>query len=444
MTEIIHISMACNDPDNGNFLGRVCQISLPDSMLDLTARAWSVTSMRGCPKLNDNWQSVGAPVFRLAGKSWPFFKRRCWAGNWCWDRVPDLAARPPVIQCRGRMDRVGRRLGAPGAADASGTMVGAMTHRIDTVAVVSVSGGKDSQETANRAIDTYGPDRVRIVMADTGNEHPLCMEFVMNDLPAMLGVPITILRADFSRQIEGKRRFVMANWEYMGVPLAQIDRALEALRPTGNPYLDLCIWKGRFPSPKAQFCTQELKVFPLDEFTLSVMRETGMPAESWQGIRRDESRNRSEALAYEPPTMDRPWAIVRPIVDLTAQQTVDAITARRQRLNPLYSLGMTRVGCMPCINCGKDELLEIASRWPDEVARIREWELIVAAASKRNSATFFSDPIKQGRRRPGLGEGYARIDEVITWAKTSRGGKQFDLIRAIPSPVCSSVYGLCE
>jgi hypothetical protein len=77
--------MACNDPDNGDFTGRVCQISLPDSMLYLTARAWSITSMRGCPKLNDNWQSVGTPEFRFAGKRWPFFKRRSWVGNWCWD-----------------------------------------------------------------------------------------------------------------------------------------------------------------------------------------------------------------------------------------------------------------------------------------------------------------------------------------------------------------------
>ena len=30
--------------------------------------------------------------------------------------------------------------------------------------------------------------------------------------------------------------------------------------------LDLCIWKGRFPSRKAQFCTSELKTMPLVEY----------------------------------------------------------------------------------------------------------------------------------------------------------------------------------
>lgn len=308
-------------------------------------------------------------------------------------------------------------------------------------AVVSISGGKDSHATTILALDKYGPEGVRLVMADTGHEHPITMDFVQNHLPAALGAPITIVRADFSRQIAGKRDFIARNWEYMGVPLAQVDRALATLHPTGIPYLDLCMWKGRFPSRKAQFCTEELKGNPLDQFTIDVHG-----TESWQGIRRDESQNRADALAYEPPCLDRPWAIVRPIVDWTAQQTVDFILSRGHSLNPLYSQGMGRVGCMPCINCTKDELNEIGTRWPEQVDRVREWEAIVTAVAKRAGATFFADPDGQGQatRRFRVGAGYAGIDEVVRWAGTSRGGRQFDLERAIPSPACSSRYGLCE
>lgn len=308
-------------------------------------------------------------------------------------------------------------------------------------AVVSISGGKDSHATAILALDKYGPDGVRLVMADTGHEHPITMDFVRGYLPTALGAPITIVRADFSRQIAGKRDFIARNWEYMGVPLARVDRALAILHPTGNPYLDLCMWKGRFPSRMAQFCTEELKVGPLDQFMIDV-RGT----ESWQGIRRDESQSRAGALAYEPPYLDRPWAIVRPIVDWTAQQTVDFIISRGHRLNPLYSQGMGRVGCMPCINCNKDELNEIGRRFPDEVSRVREWEAIVVACSKRGTATFFADPDGQdpAARRVRVGAGFAGIDEVVRWAATSRGGRQFDLERALPAPACSSLYGLCE
>ena len=314
----------------------------------------------------------------------------------------------------------------------------------EPIAVVSISGGKDSHATALVAIERYGRSRVRLVMADTGHEHPLTMEFVRDYLPDALGIPIEIVRADFTAKIEGKRQFIAKNWEYMGVPLARVDRALEILRPTGNPYLDLCMWKGRFPSRKAQFCTQFLKQDVLDAFMLALAEEIRAPLESWQGVRRDESASRANALDYEPPCLDRPWAIVRPIAGWTAQQTVDCVLSRQQRLNPLYSLGMKRVGCMPCVNCGKDELLEISRRWTEEISRVREWEFIVANASKRGAATFFSDPDKQNDGIARAPSEYARIDSVVEWAKTSHGGKQYDLEKFMPAAACSSLYGLCE
>lgn len=311
------------------------------------------------------------------------------------------------------------------------------------IAIVSISGGKDSHATALRAVEEYGHDRVRLVFADTGHEHPVTTDFVTDYLPRAFNLPVKIVRADFSRQLAGKRDFIARNWEYMGVPLARVDRALALLHPTGNPYLDLCIWKGRFPSRRAQFCTQELKRDPLDAFMLEV-GQAG-PVESWQGVRHDESAHRADALEYEPPRLDRPWAIRRPIVEWTARQTVDYVRARGHCLNPLYSQGMRRVGCMPCINCGKDELREIAVRWPAEIARVREWEALVAEASKRGAATFFADPDKQGDGLPHAPHDYARIDDVVKWAKTSRGGKQIDIFRSSALfEKCSSLYGLCE
>ena len=312
----------------------------------------------------------------------------------------------------------------------------------EPVAIVSLSGGKDSHATALRAIEEYGHDRVRLVFADTGHEHPQTVDFVTNYLPQAFNLPVEVVRADFTRQMAGKRDFIARNWEYMGVPLDRVDRALALLHPTGNPYLDLCMWKGRFPSRKAQFCTQELKQVPLDAYMLDRLAEGA--AESWQGVRRDESANRCDALEYEPACLDRPWPIRRPIVDWTAQHAVDYVRARGHRLNPLYSQGMKRVGCMPCINCGKDELLEIARRWPEEIARVREWENLVVGVSKRGGGTFFADPDKQGSGTRHAPRDYARIDAVVEWAKTSRGGRQLDLVRWLPGDTCSSLYGLCE
>lgn len=37
------------------------------------------------------------------------------------------------------------------------------------------------------------------------------------------------------------------------------------------------------------------------------------------------------------------------------------------------------------------------------------------------------------------------VDEVLEWAKTGRGGKVYDLVKAsMDTSVCSSRYGLCE
>lgn len=302
-----------------------------------------------------------------------------------------------------------------------------------------MSGGKDSTAMALVAIERYGRERVRLVMADTGHEHPLTMAYVRDYLPGALGVPVEIVRADFTADFARKRAFIADRWPGKGVDAATVARALDLLHPTGVPFLDLCMWKGRFPSRKAQFCTEELKRSPLDAYTVALARQHDV-IESWQGVRRDESRNRRDALERE--RSDWGWDIVRPIVDWTAADTFACMARHGVEPNPLYSLGMKRVGCMPCINCGKDELLEISKRWPEEIARVAEWERLVGGCSKLGLATLLFHVAPGGTNAE-----YAAanaIGAVVQWARTRHGGKQFDMERLMPASACSSVYGLCE
>lgn len=307
------------------------------------------------------------------------------------------------------------------------------------VIVVSLSGGKDSTACMLLARET-GAD-VRYVFADTGHEHELTYEYVNDYLPSALGVEITTVKAEFSRQIAGKRVYVAEHWARKGVPQSAIDNALSVLAPTGVPFLDLCLWKGRFPSCMAQFCTQELKRYPLDAFMLDLLG-AGHPVESWRGIRRDESQNRRNAKARERAAEG--WEVVHPILDWTADQVVTFVIAADLKLNPLYSLGMGRVGCLPCINCGKDELAEIGKRFPDHVARVREWERLVGLAAKRGASSFFTDGLLSPEETTSEILARLNIDARIQWAMTTRGGKQFSLMKAQEPETCSSVYGLCE
>ena len=312
--------------------------------------------------------------------------------------------------------------------------------------IISVSGGKDSTALLLLAIERQ-PDNMQAVFADVGNEHDLTYDYVRY-LEQATGVPIRWVKADFTRQIAGKREYVLTKWAEKGVPQAAIERAAAALVPTGVPFLDLCIWKGRFPSTKAAFCSEELKRNPITEQVQKTLLDAGDDVVSWQGVRRDESLRRSLLSETELKKVFENGAELwnyRPILDWTAQDCFAMHRKHGIKHNPLYEMGMGRVGCMPCINCRKDELLEISKRFPEAIDRIREWESAVRQASKRQGATFFA--------AANTGEGVtveqayalANIDAVVEWAKTSRGGKQYDFLRMQDDgPICTSSYGLCE
>lgn len=302
--------------------------------------------------------------------------------------------------------------------------------------IISVSGGKDSTALLLLAIERH-PDNMQAVFADVGNEHDITYEYVRY-LEKATGVKIRWIKADFSRQIERKKAYVLEKWADKGVPQETITRAVSALVPTGVPFLDLCIWKGRFPSAKAAFCSEELKRNPIIEQVNLPLLEDGNTLYSWQGIRADESRRRA-ALDELENVGGGLWNY-RPILKWTASDCFAMHRKHGIKHNPLYEMGMGRVGCMPCINCRKDELLEISKRFPEEIERIRQWETAVKQASKLGAATFFSAPSVDSEW-----SAKQTIDVVVEWAKTSRGGKQYDFLRVQDDgPICSSLYGLCE
>jgi len=311
--------------------------------------------------------------------------------------------------------------------------------------IISVSGGKDSTALLLLAIERQ-PENLQAVFADTGNEHEITYEYVQYLSETVF--PIRTVKADFARQIAGKKEYVLTKWAEKGVSQEAIERASAALEPTGNPFLDLCIWKGRFPSSKAAFCSEELKRNPIINEVQKPLLDAGDDVISWQGVRRDESLRRSILAENELKKAYDNGAELwnyRPILDWTAEDCFAMHRKHGIKHNPLYEMGMGRVGCMPCINCRKDELLEISKRFPEAIERIRQWEHAVRDASKRQGATFFA--AANSGDGVTVEEAYriANIDAVVEWAKTSRGGKQYDFLRMQDDgPLCTSVYGLCE
>jgi len=316
-----------------------------------------------------------------------------------------------------------------------------------TLHVVSVSGGKDSAATAIVALETQPRESLRFIFCDTGNEHASTYEYI-EYMAGHLGIQIETIKADFSADMERKRNYILEKWPLKGVPIADCERAAAAMVPTGIPMLDLCMMKGRFPSTMRAFCTQELKTKPAVEWQLGLIDEGHCDAVwSWQGVRIEESPSRRKRLSCPVhPSFHKSFEVqgagiytYRPILRWTAADVFEAADLYGLKPNPLYLLGMTRVGCMPCINAGKDEILEISKRFPEHIDRIEAWEAAVAQASKRMEASFFPDPTRDAHLDK------RGIRKVVEWSKTQRGGQLMDWIRINEEPkACESAYGLCE
>lgn len=325
--------------------------------------------------------------------------------------------------------------------------------------IVSVSGGKDSTATYLRALEAGVP--FRAVAADTGNEHPATYEAVNLLGPRSGGPAVEWVRRDFTPQIEHRRRYITEHWAEKGVSQAVIDRAIAALQPTGNPYVDLCLWKGRFPSRSRQFCTSELKVKAIDEGVTRPALASDEMVISWQGVRANESFERSllaptQRIVTHDDLPGRLYAY-RPILKWNR----DEVFAYAERFgvprNPLYDHGLTRVGCFPCINASKREIALVDSIFPEQIERLEEWERLVSQVAKRGIATFFNvtnDPVMNAEfRRQRAIDGTDPvwtlkshgIREMVHWAKTDSGGRQFNLFsKQTPEAPSCAEHGVCE
>lgn len=308
--------------------------------------------------------------------------------------------------------------------------------------IVSVSGGKDSTALLLLALERE-TENLQAVFADTGHEHAQTYEYVqyLNDKV----FPIRTVKADFSEDVNRRRDYLLRvasgeiedkHGKYRWSP-EDAAEAAKYMVPTGNPFLDLCLYKGMFPSTRRRFCSEELKRNPVMEQVLMPILDEGHLVWSWQGVRADESESRRHL-----PELDCVGAGAgsgelwnyRPILKWTAQDCFDMHRKHGIKHNPLYEQGMGRVGCMPCIHAGKDELLEISKRFPEELERVARWERLLQKVRKMDGeASFF-------RTERGTG-----IWQAVEWAKTSRGGSQYDFLRVSnDGPLCSSIYGLCE
>ncbi|HDZ9126760.1 TPA: phosphoadenosine phosphosulfate reductase family protein [Vibrio cholerae] len=375
-------------------------------------------------------------------------------------------------------------------------LIDSRCHAEDAVNVVSVSGGKDSTAQWLLGVENEVENLIP-VFADTGHEHELTYEY-LDYLERNIG-KITRVKADFSRQIENKREVVKNKWPedlakvtpgrwhpiketeqempsepkdpfcigmqngdwvwISAIPALDdkeinrvVSNALDALVPTGNPFIDLCLWKGRFPSTRARFCSFELKHEPIRKQVVEPLLDQFDEVISWQGVREQESKAREGLDIWVPDAENVPGLnVYRPIYKWKHEEVFAIAKRHGLKHNPLYAMGCSRVGCMPCIHVNKKEMKQIFMRFPEVVKYMDDMEVLVARASKRGNSTFFhasTDPMKATVDNRKIMQNWKdyRFSAYEDYALSSRGGRQFDLLTQTENlSTCNSVYaGVCE
>src|SRR5688572_30241345 len=182
------------------------------------------------------------------------------------------------------------------------------------------------------------------------------------------------------QEIPHERVFLDTVWEkeevyeYLRGPLTMAIGPIVELRSSRYPggMTQMVADRGMFPSRKIRFCTQELKVFPMQEY-LNARVAAGVEVINAVGIRRAESEARSQMEEWE-------WSdgfdceVWRPLIHWTEEDVIAIHKRHGLPPNPLYLMGAKRVGCWPCIMASKDEIRLISERDPGKISTIRQME----------------------------------------------------------------------
>jgi 3'-phosphoadenosine 5'-phosphosulfate sulfotransferase (PAPS reductase)/FAD synthetase len=193
--------------------------------------------------------------------------------------------------------------------------------------VVHLSGGKDS--TATLILALKNRDDVVPVFNDTGWEHPVTYQY-LDYLQERLGVKIQRTSGDIIALI---RRYK------------------------------------KFPFGMGRFCTDAAKVKAIYRWYKERGFYKGGNAESWIGVRLDESGQRAkkykglvndETYEYKeiypscPKALSKHVRLRFPILDWSTDDVFQFLKEEGVEANPLYKEGTNdRVGCYPCLLAGR-------------------------------------------------------------------------------------------
>lgn len=283
-----------------------------------------------------------------------------------------------------------------------------------------ISGGKDSSALMLWALfrSDYPKDSLRFTFCDTKNEHEFTYDHVrlLEDVSIKNGGPkIEWLASDLG-------------------------------------FYELALKKKRFPSTRARFCTEHLKIFPTIDWVNAQITE-GHSILAHSGVRANESVDRSKL-----PQRDLNGNLLieeyRPLLFWTIKDVIQIHQEHGVPMNKLYAAGARRVGCFPCVMSNKAEMRNIAINFTDRIDAIRDAENLFLETHGHHG-TFYPPKIPMRFRtievttKKGKKVKVCSIDDVVKWSMTGKRarGSYFEttLFEGDPiNPIISCDSGFCE
>jgi 3'-phosphoadenosine 5'-phosphosulfate sulfotransferase (PAPS reductase)/FAD synthetase len=277
---------------------------------------------------------------------------------------------------------------------------------------VGISGGKDSQALLlwARYESGYPVEKIRATFCDTGNEHQFTYDHIKM--------------------------------------LSETIHPIETIYPPLGFYA-LAAKEGRFPSTKARFCTQLLKILPTQNHVLQY-QINNQRVLLLSGVRAGESRDRAKLPEFD---FDDYYFsdMYRPLLRWSLDDVWAFLKKYNSPRNPLYDFGAKRVGCFPCIMSSKPEIRTIAKNFPERIVMLREKENTTGKEINGGFSSFFSPNkvppayrSKEITTSKGEKVKVPTIDDVVEWSKTGyRRTSQYEMDFA-EYAVCPSNLGMCE
>ena len=259
--------------------------------------------------------------------------------------------------------------------------------------IVCFSGGKDSTALILWAKENL--DSFQTIFCDTGWEDQITYDYIDYINKILLNGELIILKSE----------------KYQG-------------------FADLAIKKRMIPQQNLRYCTTELKIIPTKAY-INQFENVHL----YNGIRAEESPKRAKMDENIFDDYFNCW-VHRPLLKWTTKQVFNIQTKYNIKPNPLYKMGMSRVGCMPCIMSNHKEIKAIIKNKPEVIEKIKDLE------NKVGNSFFDAGYIPKWActgRNDKTGTKFPLVDDVVKYLQGNP-----DQLEMFETPSCMSFYGLCE